>query len=370
MERPKVKPSPESRRIDEPLLLAYLLLIAVGLVMVYSTSSIMADSRFGSQLHFIRNQALWAILSLFAIVVIVKIDLQRFAILSVPALFVSLGLLTLVFLMPARNDAHRWLMLGPLTMQPSEIFKFVMICYLAFSLSNSRRDLTDLKQLLMPYGPLLGAGLLLIMLEPNLGMVILVSVTALGMFFLAGMRIKHLLTATLPLAGAASLVVFVLGYKRARIIDHIDAVMNPLMGSYQVKQSALTLGAGGLFGTGLGEGRQKLFFLPYPHTDFIFAATGEEIGFIGLMILLALLFLVLFRGFKIAASQPDKFGYLLAAGMTWTLFINIAVNIGVVTAILPVTGVPLPFISYGGSSLLMSSCAVAVLLNLSRRRIA
>jgi len=291
-----VKPYPDNRRIDEPLLLAYLLLVAIGLVMVYSTSSILADSRFGSQLHFIRNQAVWAVLSLFAMFVIVRLDLRRIAVLSVPALFVALGLLALVFLMPARNEAHRWIMFGPLTMQPSEIFKFIMIGYLAFSLSNPERDLTDLRQLVMPYAPLIGSGLVLIMLEPNLGMVILVSVTALGMFFLAGMRIKHLLTATLPLAGAASLVVFVLGYKRARILDHVDAVMNPLMGSYQVKQSALTLGAGGILGTGLGEGRQKLFFLPYPHTDFIFSATGEEIGFAGLIVLLTLLFLVLFRG--------------------------------------------------------------------------
>ncbi|MEW6051255.1 MAG: putative lipid II flippase FtsW [Candidatus Zixiibacteriota bacterium] len=363
-----MRPYPDSRRFDEPLLLAYLLLVAVGLVMVYSTSSIMADSRFGSHLHFLRNQAVWTLLSLVAMFLIVRLDLRKLAVWSVPALFVSLGLLSLVFLMPARNDAHRWLMFGPLTMQPSEIFKFVMICYLAFSLANPQRDLTNLKQLLMPYGPLIGAGLLLIMLEPNLGMVILVSVTALGLFFLAGMRWKHLISATLPLAGLAALVVFVLGYKRARIIDHVDAVMDPLMGSYQVKQSALTLGSGGLLGTGLGEGRQKLFFLPYPHTDFIFSATGEEIGFIGLLFILCLLFFVLYRGFKIATSQPDKFGYLLASGMTWTLFINIAVNVGVVTAILPVTGVPLPFISYGGSSLLVSSAAIAVLLNLSRKR--
>jgi cell division protein FtsW len=164
-------------------------------------------------------------------------------------------------------------------------------------------------------------------------------------------------------------VVFVFGYKKARILDHIAAVADPLQGSYQVKQSALTLGAGGLLGAGLGEGRQKLFFLPYPHTDFIFSATGEEVGFIGLVCLLIGLFFILWRGFKIAAAQPDRFGYLMAAGTTWSLFINMAVNIGVVTAIIPVTGLPLPFISYGGSSLLFSSAGIAVLLNLSRRMV-
>ena len=167
----------------------------------------------------------------------------------------------------------------------------------------------------------------------------------------------------------ATVVVFVLGYKKARILDHINAVIDPLKGSYQVKQSALTLGSGGLLGSGLGEGTQKLFFLPYPHTDFIFAATGEEVGFIGLTVLMIGLFFMLWRGFKIAAAQPDRFGYLMAAGTTWALFINMAVNIGVVTAILPVTGLPLPFVSYGGSSLLFSSLGIAVLLNLSRRMV-
>ncbi len=358
---------PNKHRFDEPLLVVYVLLVAIGLVMIYSTSSIMADSRFGSHLHFLRNQLLWTFISFIAMFVIFRLDLRKLAVLSVPALFVTFVLLLIVFVMPARNGSHRWLILGPITMQPSELFKFIVIYYLSFSLSNPQRDLSDVKQLLMPYGPLLGFGLLLILLEPNLGMTILVTTTIVGIFFLAGLRLKHLFVAVTPAVALASAVVFGLGYKKDRVLTHLEAIVDPLQGSYQVKQSALTLGAGGILGTGLGEGRQKLFFLPYPHTDFIFSAAGEEIGFVGLVIILVLLFIVLWRGMKIAANQPDKFGYLLAAGMTWSLFINIAVNIGVVTAILPVTGLPLPFISYGGSSLLVSSAAIAVLLNLSRR---
>jgi cell division protein FtsW len=369
MERKRVKPLrvKAKQRFDEGLLFSYLLLVAFGLVMVYSTSSIMAEGRFGSHFHFIKNQAIWVLVSFAVMYIIYRIDLRKFAALSVPALFVTLFMLVVVFAMPARNDAHRWLMLGPMTIQPSEVFKLITIFYLAFSLSNPKRDLTDIKQLIFPYAPLIGSGMGLIILEPNLGMTILVTFTVLGMFFLAGMRIKHILTAALPLAAVGSFIVFVLGYKKARILDHLVAVADPLQGSYQVKQSALTLGSGGVLGMGLGEGRQKLFFLPYPHTDFIFSATGEEIGLIGLCFLLAAFIFVLYRGFKIASAQPDKFGYLLAAGITWTLFISIAVNIGVVTAIFPVTGVPLPFISYGGSSLLVSSAAIAILLNLSKR---
>jgi len=196
---------------------------------------------------------------------------------------------------------------------------------------------------------------------------VVVFCTALGIFFLAGVRFKHLLLALVPLAATGALVVFGLGYKKARVLDYIAAIADPLRGGYQAKQAALTLGAGGVFGVGLGEGRQKLFFLPYPHTDFIFAAMGEEIGLIGLLLVLICLFFILWRGLKIASAQPDRYGYLLAAGMTLTLFVNIAIHVGVVTSLLPVTGIALPFFSYGGSSLLMSSAAVGVLLNLSRK---
>lgn len=364
-----MKRSTTKGAIDERLLAAYLSALVIGLVMIYSTSSILAEGRFGSHLLFLRQQCLWALLSLAVVFVISKLDLQRLAVYSAPAVALSMVLLVLAFFGPARNEAHRWIMLGPFSGQPSEVFRFVLIFYLAFSLANPRRDLTDLRRLLMPYLPLVGIGLGLILLEPDLGSTIVISITVIGIFFLAGARLKHLAAAIMPLAAVGTAVVFGLGYKKDRIIDFMAAVADPLQGSYQAKQAALTLGAGGWFGVGLGDGRQKLFFLPYPHTDFIFAASGEEIGLVGLMIILTVLFYILWRGLKISYAQPDKFGYLLGAGMTLSLFVNIAVNIGVVTSLLPVTGLPLPFISYGGSSLLMSSAAVGVLLNLSRRTV-
>jgi len=357
-------------RADERLMYAYLALLVVGIVMIYSTSSILAASRFGSHLFFFWRQLLWAVLSLGLIIVIKRLDLKRLAVYSVPALAVSMALLVVVFFMSARNGAHRWIYLGPFSVQPSEIFKFVVIFFLAFSLSSPKRDITDLKQLLMPFVPAIGAGLLLILLEPDLGSVIVIFITVLGIMFLAGGRLWHLFGGFVPLAAVGSFVVFVLEYKQKRIMDFAAAMTDPLQGSYQSMQAALTLGAGGILGTGLGEGKQKLFFLPYPHTDFIFAATGEEVGLFGLLIIMGLFFYVLRRGLKIAGAQPDRFGYLLASGMTLSLFVNVAINIGVVTSLLPVSGLPLPFISYGGSSLLVSSAAVGVLLNLSQRRVA
>jgi len=364
-----VKRSRTRQTPDEPLLWAYVVAVIVGLIMIYSSSSILAESRFGSHYFFFRQQLMWAVISAITIYLIGKCDLKRLAIYSAPALFLTLFALMLVFLMPARNGAHRWIMLGSLNFQPSELFRFLLIVFLAFSLSNSRRNLSSLRQLLFPYLPVVGIGLMLILLEPDLGSTLVIGSTVLGIFFLAGIRIKHLLAASVPLVATVSAAVFLFGYKKARVMSYLSSVMDPLDGSYQVRQAALTLGSGGLFGTGLGDGRQKLFFLPYPHTDFIFASTGEELGFIGLIAILSVFFFILVRGFKIAVSQPDRFGFLLASGMTWSLFVNMAINIGVVTALLPVTGLPLPFLSYGGSSLLVSSASIGILLNLSHRRL-
>jgi cell division protein FtsW len=366
METGPMNRSRTTQRVDERLLYAVLATLLIGLVMVYSTSSLIAESRFGSNIFFLKQQLIWALLGLGAAAVIIRIDLRRLAVYSAPALLLTLVLLAAVFFMPARNGSQRWLVLAGFSFQPSELFRFLLVVYLSFSLSNPRRSIGSLKQLIIPYVPLIGAGLLLILFEPDLGSVIVVVLVSAGMFFLAGVRVRHLAGAVLPAIALGSFVIFVLGYKKARILDYVSAVIDPLQGSYQVRQAVLTLGSGGLFGSGLGEGRQKLFFLPYPHTDFIYAAMGEEIGLIGLLFVTSLLSYILWRGFKIAAAQPDRFGYLLAAGMTWALFVNIAINIGVVTALLPVTGLPLPFISYGGSSLVMSCAAVGVLLNLSR----
>jgi cell division protein FtsW len=367
MEKTGIRKPTDKPQIDEIMLVAWLLTVLVGLIMIYSASSIIAESRFGSHFYFFRQQFIWGILSIGAVYLISLLDLKRLAIYSAPALLFTFTLLGLVFLMPERNDAHRWLFLGPVTLQPSELFKFLLVIYLAFSLSNPKRDLTDVKQVALPYVPIIGIGLALIIAEPDLGNCIVICLTALGMFFLAGARVKHLALSILPPVALGSLLVFVAGYKKIRVLEYFATLSDPLQSGYQVKQAALTLGSGGLFGMGFGDGLQKLFFLPYPHTDFILASIGEEVGLFGLLVVLSLLMVLLWRGIRIAIRQPDRFGFLLAAGMTWSLFVNIAINVGVVTALLPVTGRALPFLSYGGSSLLMSSAAIGVLLNLSKR---
>ncbi|PKK84144.1 MAG: putative lipid II flippase FtsW [candidate division Zixibacteria bacterium HGW-Zixibacteria-1] len=354
--------------MDKKLLYSTVALIAFGMVMVYSSSSVMAENRFGTHYFFLQRQFIWLIIAAVAGWLVTRVDLKKYAAYSVPLIFISLAMLVLVFIMPARNGSHRWLFIGPLTIQPSEIFKLVVVAYLAFSLSQKKRDITDFKQFMIPYAPLIGAGLVLIILEPGLGSALTISATVLMIFFLAGVRLYHLAVLITPFVGLIGFMVFVLGYKKPRVIDYMSAVGDPLSGSYQVKQAVLALGAGGIFGSGLGNGRQKLFFLPYPHTDFIFASIGEEVGFIGLMAVLLLFFIIIRQGIKIAKYQPDRFGYLLAMGITASIFTAVVINIGVVTSLLPTTGIPLPFLSYGGSALLMSIVSVAVLLNLSRRK--
>ncbi|MCH9032458.1 MAG: putative lipid II flippase FtsW [candidate division Zixibacteria bacterium] len=355
-------------REDSVLLYSFLVLVLVGVVMVYSTSSMLAENRFGSHTHFLKRQLIWMAVSAFAMIGVYYIDLKKLG--RYTPLFILAAVITLsmTFFMPARNEAQRWIFWGPLTVQPSEFAKIALVYYLAFSLSRTTRDLRDYRNLLVPYAPVIGLVLLLILLEPDLGVTIVLGLTVVSIFFMAGARLLHLGAAASSLVAVAGILVLGFGYKIARVRDYISTLQDPLEGSYQVKQAILTMGSGGAFGVGLGDGRQKLFFLPYPHTDFIFAAIGEELGFIGLAALLTLFFIVLYRGLRIASQQPDRFGYLLASGITLCLFFNIAVNIGVVVSLLPTTGLPLPFISYGGFSLVMSSLMVGILLNLSRRR--
>jgi cell division protein FtsW len=354
--------------VDRKLLYSATALVIFGLIMVYSSSSVLAESRFGSNLFFLKRQFLWLLIGSLIGCLMYKIDLKKLAAYSVPLLIAGIILLAIVFLMPARNGSHRWLFLGPVSVQPSELFKLALIMYLAFSLSLGKRDITDWRQLLYPYGLFIAVGLILIILEPGLGSAITISLTVLIIFFLAGVRLYHLAIFIMPLTSLAAFMIFVIGYKSARVYDYIASIMSPLSGSYQVKQAVLTLGAGGLFGSGLGNGRQKLFFLPYPHTDFIFASIGEEVGFIGLSLLLFLFYIVIWRGISIARYQPDRFGYLLAMGVTASIFVSVFVNICVVTALLPTTGIPLPLISYGGTALVVSICSIAILLNLSKRK--
>ncbi len=352
---------------DYLLLLVVLVLISVGTVMVYSGSAILADKKFDSSTFFVKKQILWAGISLFLIFVLAKLDYHRYEKFANLFLLVSLILLVVVLSSPPTKGAARWIRLGPVAFQPSELFKYALILFMAHSLSKRKNKIKNLEYVLLPYFLILGVASFLIMKEPHLGAVLSVSVIFLVMLFVAGAKVKHLFLISAPLALGIFILVFAFGYKKQRVDDYLKSIQHPLEGSYQMKQSVLGLGSGGLLGAGLGEGKQKLFFLPEPHTDFILATIGEEGGFVTCASVMLLLFVLALRGLSVAIRAPDDFGFFLALGISFCIFVCVLINAGVVVGILPTTGIPMPFISYGGSSLIFSSMGIGVLLNISRQ---
>lgn len=354
-------------RPDYLLFLTALGLVAIGVVMIYSASAILALEKFGSSTFFVKKQAMWGIITLLSIFVLTKVDYHRLEKLSPYLLLFSFLLLVVVLFQPPTRGASRWIRLGPLTFQPSEFFRYALIFFMAFSLSRRKGKITELKFLLLPYFLILVIALVLIMKQPHLGAVLLISTVVFAMLYVGGARIRHLLLIVAPVILSMFVLVFLLGYKKARVNDYLSSLEAPLKGSYQMKQSVLAMGSGEMVGVGLGEGKAKLFFLPEPHTDFIFATTGEELGFMGSTAILVLFFVLAARGMSIARRASDDFGYLLAFGITFSIFAGFLINAGVVVGLLPTTGLPMPFLSYGGSSLIFSALGIGILLNVSRQ---
>lgn len=352
---------------DYLILLIAVVLIALGTVMVYSASAILADEKFDSSTFFIRKQMLWAGISLVLIFVLIRIDYHKYEKYANLFLLLSLILLVAVLFSKPLKGATRWIRLGPLVFQPSELFKYALVLFMAHSLSKRKNKIKEFKYVLLPYFLILGVAAFLIMREPHLGAVLSVSIVFLVLLFVGGTKIKHLLFLSAPLAAAILILVFACGYKKQRVEDYLQSIQHPLEGSYQMKQSVLALGSGGILGVGLGEGKQKLFFLPEPHTDFIFATIGEEGGLLSCAFIMFLFFILALRGVSIANRAPDDFGFFLALGIIFCIFVGLLINAGVVVGILPTTGIPMPFLSYGGSSLIFSCMGIGVLLNISRQ---
>lgn len=352
---------------DVWVLLALLILAAIGTVMVYSSSAVMAESRFKTQFFFFKKQIMWVLISMFFFLLAFRIDYHWYSKMSNFFLILGFFLLVAVLFFPAIKGVHRWIRLGPVSIQPSEVFRYALILFMATTLAKRLDKIREFKHLLIPYFFILVVYVTLIMKQPDLGSVFTITLVFFLLLFIAKARLKHLLLLALPGLVGFVVMVFGLGYEKDRIHDYVNSLKDPLAGSYQVKQSILALGNGGLKGVGLAEGKQKFFFLPEPHTDFIFATLGEETGFIGLLAVLFLFLIIAWRGIVIASQAVDPLGYFLALGITFSIFTCALINIGVVIGILPTTGVPLPFLSYGGSSLLMSFVATGVLLNISKK---
>jgi cell division protein FtsW len=363
----------KANRPDRLLVIITLLLVAVGIVMVYSSSVAVAQQRHHASSFFLKRHILRALLGLLALLVVVRIDYHRWESLAGLGMFFSLLLLGLVLLpriglngQESASEVSRHISLPILRFQPSELIKLVMVFYLARQLTRKEMLIDDFKKGLLPSVCVIGTSLILIVLEPDLGTAIVIGLLAMTIFIVAGVRWLHLLA--LGTVGLAGVVAFVVSapYRLRRVLTFLDPTWDPSGAGYHIRQSLISLGSGGIFGVGLGNSRQKLLFLPEPHTDFVFSIVGEELGFLGVLIILSLFLLLAWRGLRAARQSGDRFGYLLGVGITASIFLNMAVNVAVVASLCPTTGLPLPFISYGGSSLLMNLIGMGVLINISR----
>ena len=353
------------------LLTATAALTLTGLVMVLSASSVSAFERYGSSFMFFQRHAVYVAVGAGALWLTARMRYGSWQRLCLPLLMITVGLLVLV-LHPAfgtvAGGSARWIQAGPVTVQPSEPAKLAMIAFVATVLARRWRRLGDLRQLAVPLVPVTALVCGLILLQPDMGTAMIIVGSVVILAFAAGARVKHLAGGVLSIGVLGVGLMYVEGYRWARFTSFMDPWADPQGSGYQTIQSLIALTTGGPFGVGLGAGRQKWSTLPNAHTDFIFAILGEELGLVGALVVLALFGLLVYAGVRIAIRAPDAFGRLLAAGITGWFGLQALVNLGAVTGLLPITGVPLPFVSFGGSSLVVSLAAVGVLVSVARGR--
>jgi cell division protein FtsW len=358
----------ESHGPDLILFLVTVALLSIGVIMVFSSSSIKALEELGDPYYYLKRQLFFAMLGIVAMIVVMNIDYKTYARWTVPFLVVSLVLLIMVpFIGAEISGSRRWLNLGLFNLQPSELGKLAMILFVANWVVKVKGRIQNFFVLLVPL-LVMGVFFALIMMEPDLGTAATLAATTLIMLFASGAKIGHFFLLAIPAVPAFIALVLAEPYRLRRLMAFRDPWSDPLGAGFHIIQSLLALGSGGLFGLGLGRSRQKFWYLPEQHTDFIFAILGEELGFIGTFLVLVLFLLFAWRGLRIAMTAPDLFSSILSVGITAQIVLQAVVNIGVVSGTLPITGITLPLISYGGSSLLITLSAVGVLLNISRQR--
>jgi cell division protein FtsW len=346
-----------------------LLMVFAGLVMVFSASAIVAKEKFGSETAFLVRQGLFALIGLGAMFGLMNVDYRK---LNRPALvFTTLGVTSLflaaVFLLDRSHNTHRWIKLGILSFQPSELAKPAIILFMAHFLESRLRSITDLRHTLLPAVAPTVVFCLLIVAQPDLGTAMTCAFITAAILFICGMEMKYYLYAVGIAAVPMYFLLFRTAWRARRMVAFIDPFADPQGAGFHIIQSLIAVGTGGPMGLGLMEGKQKLFYLPEPQTDFIFAVVSEELGLIGAVAFVAAFAFFCFRGLRAAWNTRDNFARLLAVGITAMIGIQAFFNISVVLGLLPTKGIPLPFISYGGSSLIVTLASVGVLLNITQQ---
>lgn len=373
-------PTADSRRLAAPVgrptgpFLALLGLVGVlnltGLVMVLSASAASSQDTYGSPWYQFQRQGMWLLLASAVMVVVMRVDYRRWRALTRPFLLVTFALLAAV-LVPGLgvsvNGSSRWLGVGALTLQPSELAKLAVLLFAADLLARRAHRVDDTQLSLRPVLSVFGVTALLIMAQPNLGTTVLIFVITFTVMFVAGVPLRPLGVVLAGAVGAGALLAVIEPYRFRRLSAFTDPWADPLNTGYQTLQSQAALANGGMVGQGLGQGRAKFGFLPEGHTDFIFSNIGEELGLIGAVVLLGVFVAVAVIGVSVAIKAPDRFGMLVATGVTTWILVQAFVNLGAVVGVLPITGVPLPFVSFGGSSLIVTMAAFGLLLNVARQ---
>ncbi len=365
---PSVQPSVR-HAMDKSLMLVVLILMTIGIVMVFSASQVIAERNHHSTFHFLFQQLIRVGLGLGILVFAAKYDYHNYINKAMLILLITAVLLIVVLGIGKIKGAARWLSIGGLGIQPSEIAKLGIIFYLATYLSHKGDRIRDFQNGLLP--PLIMAGVFsfLIILQPNFSTAMILLMMSVILLFIGGMKMRHFLMMTVALIPLGLILAVVSPYRMARLMTFMNPEQDVQGMGYQIKQSLISFGNGGLFGVGVGSGKQKLLFLPEPFTDFIYSIIGEEFGLIGTLAVLALFGVFLFRAVKIARHAPDMYGFYLACGIILSVVLYAVINAAVTVGLMPTTGLPMPFISYGGSSLLFTCFAVGILLNISSQTV-
>jgi cell division protein FtsW len=360
---------PRLNRPDLWLLIAAAGLLGLGTVMVFNASYFYAQDRYGDPFVFVRKHAVYLACGTAALLLVSRLRLQWFERSAYPLLLCSVVTLVMV-LIPGLGISHggarRWLGIGPVSLQPSEFVKTVVVLYLARSITRKRDRMGQFTTGVLPHLLVVGCCVLLVGAQPDFGTAVILVLVLMLMLWSGGVRTAHLLALVLAALPAIGFALIHAPYRWRRILAFLDPWRYSQDIAFQLVQSLIAFGSGGVTGIGLGESKQKMFFLPEAHTDFIFALIGEELGVCGALLVLALFAVVGMRGFRIALRHPDSFGSLLAFGVTLVIMLEAVVNVGVVVGLLPTKGLALPFLSYGGSALIGTMVQVGILAALSR----
>jgi cell division protein FtsW len=364
---PPAPPPAPPRSHDQVLLATVLSLLAFGVVMVYSASAVYAQRKFGSPTYFLRRDLLWAALGLVAMTLAARTDFSLYRRWAYPMLGGAVALLAAVLLVGARiNGARRWFHLGGVSFQPAELAKLALVVYLAHSLAKKAEKVRSFTVGFVPHMLVCGLMMALLLKQPDLGTAVILGLATLLLLFVAGAKISYILIAFLAAAPVVYQAIVGTPWRLRRMLAYLDPWQYRYDVGYQITESLISIGSGGLTGLGLGDGKQKLFFLPEAHTDYIMAIVGEELGLVGVVAVAAVFSVLIWRGARAALGARDAFGCYLAFGITAMFGLQAVVNLGVVLGALPTKGLPMPLVSFGGSTLVVDLFAMGILLNISR----